>query len=321
MKEPVTPRLLIICGPTASGKSELALRLAEQLDAEIINADSMQVYKLMNIGTAKPASEHLAAVRHHLIDIVWPDEPFSAAAFVEAADMAIKDITSRGKRVIVAGGTGLYIRALLQGLVDSPSGAGEVRNRLQREALEVGNQAMLERLRLVDPVSANQMHANNLVRIIRALEVYELTGVPLSLTQQEHRFSHERYEALKIGLKRDRKQLYAAIDARVETMMSEGLLEEVQALLKAGYSPETKSMKSIGYKELAAFLAGKYSIEEAVELIKRDTRRYAKRQITWFNSDKNLIWLEYPQDFATIFYHICNFMNIREDNVHGKSTL
>ncbi|OGT97610.1 MAG: tRNA (adenosine(37)-N6)-dimethylallyltransferase MiaA [Geobacteraceae bacterium GWC2_48_7] len=321
MKKEACPRLIIICGPTASGKSALALRLAQQLDAEIINADSMQVYKLMNIGTAKPAPEHLAAVRHHLIDIVRPDEPFSAANFMEAADCAIKEIAARGKRVIVVGGTGLYIRALLQGLVDSPSGAGEIRSRLQQEAREIGNQAMLEKLRNVDPDSANQMHSNNLVRIIRALEVYELTGIPLSRSQQEHRFSQERYEAIKIGVKRDRKALYAAIDARVDTMMSEGLLEEVQALLKAGYSPEAKSMRGIGYKELTAFLAGKYSLHEAVELIKRDTRRYAKRQLTWFNADKSLIWLEYPEDFATIFYHAFNFMNIQEDSAHGKSTI
>jgi tRNA dimethylallyltransferase len=321
LKQTSRPRLIIICGPTASGKSDLALQLALKLDAEIINADSMQVYKLMDIGTAKPAPEQLAAVRHHLLDIVRPDEPFSAADFMEAADCAIIEIAARGKNIIVVGGTGLYIRALLQGLVDSPSGAGEIRSRLQQEARETGNLAMLEKLRAVDPDSAKQMHSNNLVRIIRALEVYELTGIPLSRTQQEHRFSQARYEAVKIGLKRDRKELYAGIDARVDLMMSGGLLEEVQALLKAGYSPEAKSMKGIGYKELTAYLAGKYSLQEAVELIKRDTRRYAKRQLTWFNADKDLIWLEYPEDFATIFYHVFNFMNLKEDNAHGKSTV
>lgn len=312
MKNPLTPRLLIICGPTASGKSGLALRLAQELDAEIVNADSMQVYRLMNIGTAKPSAEELATVPHHLIDIVWPDEPFSAADFVEAADKAIQEITARGKRVIVAGGTGLYIRALLQGLVDSPSGAGEIRSRLQQEAQEVGNQAMLEKLRRVDPDSASQMHSNNLVRIIRALEVYELTGIPLSQSQQKHGFAQERYQALKIGLRCDRAALYAGIEARVDAMMAAGLQEEVKALLKAGYSPNLKAMKGIGYKEMAAFLAGEYPLEQAVELIKRDTRRYAKRQLTWFNADKDLIWLEYPKEFATIFHHVFNFMNQQE---------
>lgn len=320
MKTETPPRLLIICGPTASGKSALALRLAQELDAEIINADSMQVYKLMNIGTAKPAPEQLATVRHHLIDIVEPDEPFSAADFVEAADNAIKEITARKKKVMVVGGTGLYIRALLQGLVDSPSGAGEIRTRLQQEAREVGNQAMLEKLRQVDPVSAAQMHVNNLVRIIRALEVYELTGIPLSRSQQEHGFSQERYESLKIGLKCDRKELYARIDARVDAMMAEGLSEEVQSLLEAGYSPHAKAMRGIGYKEITEYLAGDCSLQEAVALIKRDTRRYAKRQFTWFNSEKNLIWLEYPEDFATIFNHAFNFMN-QGDNADGKSTI
>jgi len=185
-------KILVVAGPTASGKSDLALRLARELDAEIVNADSMQVYRGMDIGTAKPTPVQRAGVPHHLIDVAEPDRLFSAADFAEAADEAIRAITGRGRRVIVVGGTGLYIRALLKGLVDSPSGAGVVRKALQEEAAQLGNEAMLEQLRRVDPELAARMHPNNLVRIIRALEVHRLTGVPLSRHQQEHAFSARR---------------------------------------------------------------------------------------------------------------------------------
>lgn len=292
--------LIIICGPTASGKTELAVRLAKAIDAEIVNADSMQVYRGMDIGTAKPTKDQQGGIRHHLIDIAEPDQPFSAADFVEAADRVIREITSRGKRVIVVGGTGLYIRALLHGLVDSPSGAGEIRTSLHKEAEEIGAAAMLEKLRDVDPELAAQMHPNNLVRIIRALEVYRLTGIPLSVYQQQHGFSKTRYRSLRIGIRTDRKILYERIEVRVDKMLADGLLEEVRTLLSKGFSADLKSMRSIGYKEAAAFLSGQYNLEEAVGLIKRDTRRYAKRQLTWFNADNEIIWLEYPQDFDTI---------------------
>jgi len=186
----MTSRILVIAGPTASGKSDLALRLAHALDGEIVNADSMQIYRGMNIGTAKPTAEQQHGIPHHLIDIVRPDQPFSAADFAETADAAIRDISSRGKRTIVVGGTGLYIRSLLKGLVDSPGDAGgEIRQALRAEAHELGNQAMLEQLRQVDPELAGHIHPNNLVRIIRALEVFRLTGIPLSRYQQEHGFS------------------------------------------------------------------------------------------------------------------------------------
>lgn len=305
-------KILVICGPTASGKSELAIRLAKVIDAEIINADSMQIYSGLDIGTAKPSQEQQECVRHHLIDVVKPDQLFSAADFSDAADAAIISVVSRGKRVIVVGGTGLYIRALVNGLVASPSGEGELRDALQHEASRVGNNAMLERLRQVDPDLAGVLHPNNLVRIIRALEVYELTGTPLSQYQKEHAFATRRYATLKIGISVDRAVLYKRIDERVDLMLANGLLEEVKGLLAIGFGRELKSMSSIGYKEITAHLHGELSDEEAASTIKRNTRHYAKRQLTWFKSDPDILWFEYPDKFANILEHSTDFFEQME---------
>lgn len=306
------PKLLIICGPTASGKSDLALRLAHELDAEIINADSMQIYRGLDIGTAKPTPEQRARIAHHLIDIVEPDHAFSAAEFAEAAQAAIRDINDRGKRVVVAGGTGLYIRALLKGLVDSPGGSVELRAALHQEALQIGNAAMLEKLRLVDPELAAGLHPNNLVRIIRALEVQQLTGIPLSSHQKEHAFSTHRYESLQIGISVERSQLYSRIEQRVDRMLAEGLLDEVGGLLSAGFGRELKAMRSIGYKEASAHLMGELTLDQATALIKRDTRHYAKRQLTWFKADPDILWFDYPEKFATILQYVIEFFERRE---------
>ena len=302
-------KILVVCGPTASGKSHLAVRLAQAIDAEIVNADSMQIYRGMDIGTAKPSLEQQGGIRHHLIDIVYPDRQFSAADYAAAADEAIRDILLRGKRVVVVGGTGLYIKALVHGLVDSPSGEGEVRQSLQEEAARSGNEAMLEKLRLVDPELAATLHPNNLVRIIRALEVHRLTGIPLSSYQKQHAFGGRRYEALHIGISVERRVLYERIEERVDQMLSDGLIGEVDALLAAGYSRDLKALRSIGYKEIAAYVRGELSLEDAVRLIKRDTRHYAKRQLTWFNADADILWFEYPEKFGTILSHAIEFFN------------
>jgi len=305
-------RVLVICGPTASGKSELALGLARRLDGEIVNADSMQVYRGMDIGTAKPSTQQRAEIPHHLIDVADPDHPFSAADFAEAADRAIRDIDSRGKRTIVVGGTGLYIRALLKGLVDSPGDTGVIRQGLRTEARERGNQAMLEELHQVDPELAERIHPNNMVRILRALEVFRLTGIPLSRYQQVHGFSGQRYQSLQIGIRVERPLLYSRIDQRVDRMLEQGLLQEVRQLLSAGFNPDTKAMRAIGYKEMTAYLAGEYSLNEAIRLIKRNTRHYAKRQLTWFNADRDILWLEYPSEFDTILATAIDFFDQRE---------
>lgn len=294
------PRLLVICGPTASGKSALAVQLAKAVQGEIINADSMQIYQGMNIGTAKPTLAQMAGIRHHLIDIVDPVTSFSAADFALAADRAIADIQQRGKRVIIVGGTGLYIKALLKGLVDSPAGDPAMRQQLHLEAEKYGNEVLYGRLKNVDPELAATLHHNNLVRIIRALEVYYHTGIPLSRYQQDHGFAAQRYQALQIGIEVERTTLYERIEKRVEQMLNDGLVQEVAALLAAGYGRELKAMRAIGYKESAAFLTGEGTLAEAERLIKRDTRHYAKRQLTWFRADPDILWFEYPEKFATI---------------------
>jgi len=299
--------LVLIVGPTASGKSELAVRLAERFDGEIINADSMQVYRGMDIGTAKPDLITRQLVPHHLLDLVDPIEPFSAASFQSAASSAIDDITRRGRRVFVVGGTGLYIKALLQGLVDSPSGAGEVRRELEELARKVGKEEMLRLLAQVDPESAARLHPNDLVRIIRALEVFRLTGRTISADRSAHGFGESRYRVLKLGINVDRQKLYERIDSRVDQMIDQGLEDEVRALLARGFTRDLKSLRSIGYKEFCACLAGECDRTEAIRLIKRDTRHYAKRQLTWFNRDKEIYWVEYPESFATICNHVMEF--------------
>lgn len=301
------PRLVIILGPTASGKSEMAVELARKFDGEIINADSLQVYRGLDIGTAKLSLEIRRQVPHHLIDLVEPDEPFSAADFQAAARQAIDDITRRGRKVFVVGGTGLYIKALVQGLVDSPSGAGEVRQELEAMACRLGKEEMLRCLAEVDPDSAARLHPNDQVRIIRALESHRLTGRPISVDRSAHGFSESIYHVLKLGIQVEREELYRRIDLRVEKMLGEGLVEEVQSLLARGLTPDLKALRSIGYKEICAFLAGDCDLAEATRLMKRDTRHYAKRQLTWFKRDNEIYWVDYPDSFATICNHVMEF--------------
>lgn len=301
------PGLVIIQGPTASGKTELAVRLAERFGGEIVNADSMQVYRGMDIGTAKPSPEMRQRVPHHLMDIVTPDVNFSASDFRNAAIPVIADIQSRGKRVFVVGGTGLYIRSLLHGLVDSPCGDESLRSELNEFARQKGNEELLRQLAQVDPITAQQLHPNDQVRIVRALEVYRLTGRPISQLRSEHGFAGGFYRYLKIGIDVERRALYERIEQRVDRMMELGLEEEVKALLSNGFTSGMKAMRSIGYRQICAYIAGEFPLDEAVSLIKRDTRRYAKRQVTWFSKDHEINWVEYPDSFATICKYVIEF--------------
>lgn len=288
-------KITIILGPTASGKSALAIDLSPLFNAEIINADSMQVYRFMDIGTAKPDRADREKVVHHLIDVVNPDEDYTVAAFRKDASEKIEEITRRGKNVFVVGGTGLYIKALAEGLFEGPERDLDMRESLLDEARIRGEVSLYERLKRVDPVSASAIHPNNLRRVVRALEVYYLTKRPLSDFHREHAFSERPYDALKIGLLKERAGLYADIEERVDWMMREGLLDEARRLKSMGYGTDLKPMAGLGYKEMCLHLNGAIALEEAVELLKRNTRRYAKRQLTWFRKDPEIRWF-YPEE-------------------------
>ena len=286
------PSLVIILGPTGVGKTDVAIALAEPLAAEIIGADAMQVYKYMNIGTAKPTEEQRTRVRHHLIDVVSPDEPFNAVLFKTMADAVIRDLDQKRRPIFVVGGTGLYIKALTRGLFPVQKQNATVRKSLKNEAETLGLDALYQRLQEVDPVSAARIHSNDTYRIIRALEVHQVTGKPISHHQRVHGFRDFRHRTLKIGLTANRNILYDRINGRVDVMLASGLLEEVKWLLDQGYPSTLKSMRSIGYRHVSDHLEGRTSWDETVRLFKRDTRRYAKRQLTWFGADPEIEWFE-----------------------------
>nr|WP_246562027.1 tRNA (adenosine(37)-N6)-dimethylallyltransferase MiaA [Geobacter grbiciae] len=285
----------------------MALELAERIGGEIVNADSMQVYRGMDIGTAKPSQEERRRVPHHLYDIVDPKVNFTAADFREYAARAIGEIERRGKRVILVGGTGLYIRILTHGLVASPGGDENIRRKLENQAHSEGLESLHRRLAAVDPVAAARLHPNDGVRIVRALEVFLLTGRPLSAFQEAHRFADEPYHCLKLGISVERELLYRRVEERVDRMMADGFVGEVRGLLSAGYPATLKAMGSIGYREICAHLAGEFSLDEAVRLIKQNTRQYAKRQMTWFRRDSEIIWVEYPGKFDSILSTVMGF--------------
>ena len=302
--------LVVICGATAVGKTALALDLAECFDGEIVSADSRQVYRLMDIGTAKPVPAELQRVRHHLIDVAWPDEDFNAARFVSRAEQAITEVGQREKRPFLVGGTGLYIRALTEGLLQAPSADPQLRQRLHDRADTEGSPALHADLAKVDPDSAARLHPNDLIRIVRALEVFEHSGSTLSALQDGHGFNSKPYRTLKICLDLARDELYRRIDRRAEVMFEQGLLEEAEALLQAGYDPGLKSLRTIGYRQAFALLRKEMTRDEALDNLKQATRRYAKQQLTWFRKDKSIIWLESSGDFVTIRKLIEEFYDI-----------
>jgi len=286
------PKIVVIAGPTASGKSGLAVDLALSLSGEIVNADSMQVYRGMDIGTAKPTADEQKSVPHHLLDVVDPDEAFNAALYRRKALPVIADICSRGKTCLVVGGTGLYIRALLRGLMEAPPSDPELRKELHREWQRHGPGPLHERLRNIDPVAAASIHPNDRTRIIRAIEVASTSGRMFSDLTKTHGFRDLKLRALQICLHMERDLLYERINKRTQQMISMGLIEETRALLKNGYSPELKPMKAIGYRHIIRYLQGKWSLEEAIACLQRDTRRYAKRQLTWFRAEPDAIWID-----------------------------
>ncbi len=285
------PRLVIILGPTGVGKTAMALALAGRLGGEIVSADSMQVYRGMDIGTAKPTPEERLRIPHHLLDVVDPDQPFDASRYCVLAHEVIARLCGEGKPVFVVGGTGLYIRALLGGLIAGPGADESLRQSLREEEERWGTPRLYEKLRARDPQAAQRISPRDAVRIIRAIEVLELTGRSIVDHQKDHRFRSQPYDALKIGLMLPREELLSRIDRRTERMIAAGFVGEVERLLGRGYERSLKPMQSLGYRHLAAYLAGEVDMGGAIRLIKRDTRRYAKRQMTWFAADPEIIWL------------------------------
>jgi tRNA dimethylallyltransferase len=285
----LTSVLHVICGPTASGKTALAIQLAQRLGAEIVSADSQQVYRYFDIGTAKPSQQELAAVRHHLVSVVDPMEKFSAARYQALADQAIAEIRSRGREVVVAGGTGLYVRVLLHGVIEGPKADPALREEL--EALS--DEALHQRLRAIDSDSATRLPARDRVRAIRAIEIHAATGRPASASRSAHAFSARRHEYRLWVLEPEREALYAAINARTKGMFASGLVDEARSLVQRGYL-KAAPMRSVGYAQALQVIDGAFDEARAIELAAQATRRYAKRQLTWFRKEQGAVFLKPP---------------------------
>lgn len=302
-------KIVALIGPTAVGKTEISHKLAEKFNFEIVSCDCMQVYKGMDVGTAKPSSEEIKKYHYHMVSIVPPGYHYSAGEYAREANKVIEDVSRRGKTPLVSGGTGLYLDALIYGISSMPEADMRFRKELQREAEERGVDILYERLKEVDAKSAQKIHPNDLKRIIRALEVYEITGTPISEIQKKER-SNLKYEHLMIGLNMERTELYRKIDARVDKMFGEGLVEEVKTLLEKGYNTELSSFQALGYKEVVDYLNGKYSLEETKEKIKKNTRNFAKRQLTYFRKNKDIKWFDtmHEDDIIAVFTEVDEFI-------------
>lgn len=284
-------RVIVIVGPTASGKTNLSIELAKRMNGEIISADSMQIYKYMDIGTAKPTKEEMQDISHYLIDEVLPNEDFNVVRFKELAEKYIDNILEKGKQPIVAGGTGLYISSLINNINFSESESDwELREALKKEAEEFGPEYLHKKLQEVDPDSALSIHPNNIKRVIRALEVYYQTQKPISYHNEMSRSIPPKYQFVLVGLNMDRQVLYERINKRVDIMIQNGLVDEVKRLVDLGYADSIISMQGIGYKEILEFLRNNITLEQAIDNIKQGTRRYAKRQITWFKRIHGINW-------------------------------
>lgn len=298
--------LLVILGPTATGKTELAVEVALLTNGEVISADSMLVYKHMDIGTAKPTLDECKGVPHHLINILNPDQEFSVARYQSMAKSKIKDIHARGKLPILAGGTGLYIQSILDGYKFGKVKINyKLREKMRSYAQENGNLALHNKLHAVDPETAARLHPNDLKRIIRALEIYHETGKKMSSLNKNNNINsieqqNSIYNAYVFGLSMPREELYCRINKRVDQMLAGGLVDEVKCLLRSGYDTDLVSMQGLGYKEIAAYLKGEIDMDNAIYLIKRDTRRFAKRQLTWFRRDPRIKWFNI-KDYANYY--------------------
>lgn len=288
MKQP----LVILAGPTAVGKTDLSIQLAKKINGSVISADSMQVYRYMDIGSAKVMPDEMQGIPHYLIDEFFPEEEFNIVVFQELAKKYMQEIYAQKRIPILAGGTGFYIQSVLYDIDFSKEEASEsIRHKLEELAKTEGNIALHERLRAVDAASANNIHPNNVKRVIRALEFYQQNGYPISRHNEEEKQKTSPYNFAYFVLNDKRERLYERIEQRVDKMMEQGLLEEVKKLKKMGYHKDMVSMQGLGYKELLSYLDGEISLEEAVYILKRDTRHFAKRQLTWFRREEDVIWL------------------------------
>lgn len=313
MKKP----LIILTGPTAVGKTKASIGLAKALNGEIISADSMQVYKYMDIGSAKIKPEEMQGVKHYLVDELEPDEEFHVVRFQQMAKRAMEEIYAKGKVPIVVGGTGFYIQALLYDIDFTESNEDtSYREELEVIANEQGAEYLHNMLREVDPASAEAIHANNVKRVIRALEFYKLTGQKISEHNEKERAKESPYDFCYFVLNDERQNLYNRIDIRIDQMLEEGLLEEVTALKNKGYTKDMVSMQGLGYKEILDYLNGECTLEEAIYILKRDTRHFAKRQLTWFRRERDVIWVDknkYAYDESKILDVMLSFVRERTD--------
>lgn len=311
MREP----LVILTGPTAVGKTKLSIALAKAIGGEIISADSMQVYKYMDIGSAKIRPEEMQGVKHYLVDELEPSEEFHVVRFQQMAKHAIEEIRSRGHIPILVGGTGFYIQAIVNDIDFTENEASPYRQELETLAAEKGAEYLHEELKKADPESAEAIHANNVKRVIRALEFYKLTGKKISQHNEEQREKESPYNFAYFVLNDDRVKLYARIEQRIDEMLEEGLVEEVTRLKEMGYHRGMVAMQGLGYKEVLAYLDGECTLDEAVEILKRDTRHFAKRQITWFKRERDVIWLnkeDYAYDEEQILGQMLNILREKE---------
>ena len=286
------PKILIIAGPTASGKKKLACEAALRFDGEIVSADSRKVYRFLDIGTAKPSIEEREHIPHHLINIVDPDKPFSAGEWVKRASFAVRDILARGKLPVLSGGTGFYISAFCDGLSEVTVPEPEERSRLEDELLREGSASMYRKLASVDPERATQLHEHDTYRVLRSLEIYYSTGQTFSGLREKKKVTGGDYSYCTLGITMPRKKLYRQIDERVDVMISQGLLNELKDVLEMGYSRELPSLDTVGYKEWFPYLDGRESFDKCLENVKRDTQHYAKRQMTWFRARSDITWFD-----------------------------
>jgi len=304
---PVREPVLVLIGPTAVGKTALSLALAERFSCEIVGLDSMQIYRHMDIGTAKATAEERARVPHHLLDVVSPDEEYHVARYVADATQACREIIARGNRPLLVGGTGLYLKGLLEGLFEIPGIPEAVRESLRQRLAEEGRAVLFAELAQCDPESASRIHPNDTHRLLRALEIFQATGRSWSEHLREQQAQPSLATVLQIGLDCEREALYERINLRVEKMVEEGLLGEVEKLLAMGYDPGLKAMQSIGYRHMLQYLQGQWDWDETLFLLARDTRRYAKRQMTWFGNDPNIRWFA-PSETEAIFNCVESFL-------------